>query len=70
MNELTFVVKIKFADEIVGKKNMLIVAENIAQAIDDATNGRGIAPEDCETYTTDVEVTAIGLDEPVKIKIA
>ena len=27
MNELTFVVKLKFADEIVGKKNIILVAD-------------------------------------------
>ena len=58
---LTFTVKVTFEDELVSDGLITEVAENIAEAIVDGAEGRGIAPliggDEESTYTKSVEVT-------------
>ena len=55
---LTFSVSITFEDKITSDLEVMEVAENIARGIiSEANEGMGIAPEDSETFTRNVEVT-------------
>ena len=55
--KLTFTVTVELEDKIVDDNEVLEVGENIARAIENESNGMGIAPESSETFTRSVEVT-------------
>ena len=65
---LTFTVEVKFADKITDDLLIMEVAQNIVNAVENETNAMGIAPEDSETYTTEVSVKPQFLDETVTRK--
>ena len=54
--KLTFTVTLEFADKINDDKDVLQVAENIARAIVNETNGEGVAPQDIDTYLEKVSI--------------
>ena len=54
--KLTFTVTVEFEDKIVDDNEVLEVGENIARAIENESNGMGVAPESSETFTRSVEV--------------
>ena len=56
-NTLIFTVAVSFEDKITDDNEIKEVAENIARAIERETNGIGIAPENSETFTREVEVS-------------
>ena len=62
---LTFTVELDFESEIVDDKDVMVVAENIATAIEDGTNGRGIAPTYGDTYVEAIRVTPQFIPETV-----
>lgn len=54
---ITFRVELTFESEIVNDNDVMNVAQNIARAIVNETNGQGIAPQDGDTYLEIVRVT-------------
>ena len=54
---LKFSVEIEFESQIVDDNDVMEVAENIARAIENETNGIGIAPVDGDTYVEMIRVT-------------
>ena len=58
MKKITFTVTVEFADKISSDEEIQEVAENIARAIRNEANTIGIAPDDSETFTEDIEVSS------------
>ena len=54
---ISFRVELEFESEITQDEDINEVAENIAEAIKDGANGRGIAPIDGDTYLEIIRVT-------------
>jgi hypothetical protein len=54
---LSFRVELQFESNIEQDEDVMQVAENIAMAIKAETNGRGIAPQNGDTYLEIVRVT-------------
>ena len=57
MKNILFTVELSFESDITEDSDIKEIAENIARAIVLETNGRGIAPQDGDTYLEVVRVT-------------
>jgi hypothetical protein len=62
---ITFRVELEFESEITQDEDIMQVAENIAEAIKDGTNGKGIAPQNGDTYLEIIRVTPQYLNKTV-----
>lgn len=69
MKKLQFTVTVEFEDNINDDNDIMEVADNIARAIADETNGLGIAPQHGDTYTKAVTVKPQFLDQEIIIQI-
>lgn len=58
MKKVTLTITLEFADKVSGNEELQKLAENVATAIVDGANGRGIAPENSDTYLTNVTVSS------------
>jgi hypothetical protein len=62
---ISFRVELEFESEITQDEDVMQVAENIAEAIKDGTNGKGIAPQNGDTYLEIIRVTPQYLNNTV-----
>ena len=62
---ISFKVNVTFSEEVTSEKDIKEIAQNIARAIQNETYGDGIASDDCEGYTENVEVIPIGMENYV-----
>lgn len=69
MKKLTFSVTLTFADKISDDNEIMEVAKNIAEALENEAKTKGIAPEVSETYTTGIEVASPHIEDSVVIKL-
>jgi len=65
MKDLVFRVELSFADDVSDDKDVMEIAQRVAQAIVDGANGRGIAPENGDTYLEIVRVTPNYLNKTI-----
>jgi hypothetical protein len=60
-----FRVEVTFADNVEQDEDIMQVAQNIARAIVNETNGEGIAPQNDDNYTKEVRVTPWYIDKTI-----
>lgn len=60
---ISFKVNVTFSSEIKNEEDIKEIARNIARAIYNEANGSGIASDDSEAYTKQVEVTPFGIED-------
>lgn len=63
MKTQTFTVKLTFSEKMTSDEDIKEIAQNIADAIKHAADTSGIAPEEADGYTTEIEVTPQFLPE-------
>ena len=57
--ELNFILKIHFDGDFEGDKNTITVARNIMDALVLQVNTHGMAPEECDTFTTKLKLLSV-----------
>ena len=67
MKKQTFIVTLTFEDKISGDNDILEIANSIARAIKNETNGIGISPQNSDNYTKTIEVKSQFLEETINI---
>jgi hypothetical protein len=60
-----FRVEVTFADNVEQDEDIMQVAQNIARAIVNETNGEGIAPQNGDTFLEVVRVTPWYIDKTI-----
>lgn len=61
MRQISFTVHLTFQDSIETTQEEREVANNILSAVVNQANGQGIAPEESETFLTEIEVSNQGV---------
>lgn len=64
-----FTVELEFSDKIVSDNEILEIAQNVANALENEANTKGLAPEQGDAFTVAVRVTPQYINTPIHVDI-